>query len=465
MSTLLRRSGFSVGLIAMIITILAPPPTGLSGSAWAVVGLAVAMACWWLSEALPLAVTALLPIVYLPARGLAAPTEAAAPYADPLIFLFLGGFILSASIQRWGLHQRIGLAMVNRIGKTPRRLVGGILVTTALTSMWVSNSASAMMMLPVALAILAAAASDMSPQERASLGVALTLAVAYGATIGGLSTLIGSPPNALLAAYMARTHGVEISFAQWLAIGTPLAAVMLLSAWGVLILAFQVPARASGQSDFSPPRLPPISQAEIRVALIVGLTAAGWVSRPFWGQWLPGIDDGTLAILAALMLFVVPAGSGLRPILVWDDVKAIPWDVLLLFGGGLSLASAIAGSGLSTWIAEALQSLSNWPLLVVVSAATAIMILLTELTSNTASAATLVPIGGAVAVSMGADPIVLALPLALAASCGFMMPVGTPPNAIAYASGQVTVQQMAWAGLWLNLIGVVAITGLTVLTF
>jgi sodium-dependent dicarboxylate transporter 2/3/5 len=463
-----RGYGIPIGLSLLALTLVLPPPEGLSPQAWRVTGVALLMAAWWISEALPIPATALLPVVLFPLLGVASVREATSPYADPVIFLFLGGFIIGFSMQRWQLHRRIGLNAIARVGTAPHRLIGGFMLASALLSMWVSNSATAIMMLPVAFSVLALfdQHGEIDAEARASLGVVLMLAVAYGASIGGIATLIGTPPNALLAAYLAREHGVQISFAQWMAFGVPLSAVLLLGAWLILIklhpaaTTADVDAGAVVQSELE--KLGALSTAERRVTAVFGLTALAWITRPLLSPYIPGLDDTMIAIAGALALFLIPSGmpEGGR-LIGWDDLSALPWGVLVLFGGGLSLAGAIASSGLAEWLGNALSGLGHWPVLVVIAIATVGMIFLTEITSNTASAAAFLPFGGAVALGIGIDPLLLTVPLAVAASCAFMLPVATPPNAIVFASGRVAIAQMARAGLWLNLYASIVIIALS----
>jgi sodium-dependent dicarboxylate transporter 2/3/5 len=419
------------------------------------------MAIWWVTGPIPIPVTALVPLVVFPLLSVAPIREAAAPYADPVIFLFMGGFILGIAMQRWNLHARIGLGVLARVGTSPKRLLAGMLISTAFVSMWVSNTSSAIMMLPVAMSILSLYDEHGKTDERSrkNLGVVLILAVAYASSIGGLGTLIGTPTNALLRGYMEREHGVELGFAQWMALGVPLVIVLLVSCWFVLTRLYPVAADAGADAkDVVGDQLRglgPVSAAEKRVAAVFLVTALAWITRPALADWLPQVDDTVIAVAAAVSLFFIPSGmaEGGR-LLAWDDVKSLPWGVLLLFGGGLSLAAAIGSSGLDDWVGMSLGGLENWPVFFVVATASLAMIFLTELTSNTASAAAFLPLGGAVALGLGFDPLLITIPLTLAASCGFMMPVGTPPNAIAYASGRITVGQMVRAGIWMNLIGI-----------
>jgi sodium-dependent dicarboxylate transporter 2/3/5 len=453
-----RSRGVIIGAVLLAAVLIIPAPAGVPPQAWRVAGVALLMATWWISEALPIPATALIPLVLFPLLGIASIRDTAAPYADPIIFLFLGGFIIGMTMQRWALHKRIGLRAITLMGAAPHRLIGGFMLSTALLSMWISNSATAIMMLPVAVSVLALFNQHGSASEESgrNLGVVLMLAVAYGASIGGLGTLIGTPPNALLAAYMAREHGVNIGFAQWMVLGLPLVAIMLVGTWLILIRLYPVErsaganARQVVQAELE--KLGPMTTAEIRVACVFGWTALAWVTRPLYSSFVPAIDDTAIAISGAVALFLLPSGmqEGGR-LLAWDDLKELPWGVLILFGGGLTLAGAINASGLAAWLGAAMAAFAGWPVLLIVAAVTVAMIFLTELTSNTASAATFLPIGGAIAVGIGLDPLALTVPLALAASCAFMLPVATPPNAIVFSSGKISIAQMARAGFWINL--------------
>jgi len=454
-----QKYGMGLGLALFALTFMIPPPSDMPLAAWHVAGIAMLMASWWMSEAIPLPATAMLPLILFPMLDITPLRQTAAPYADPIIFLFLGGFIISTGMQRWSLHKRMGLKAIAWIGTTPRLLIGGFLVATAFISMWVSNSATAMMMLPVAISVVALfdrlrAEDDISFRN---LGLALLLAVAYGASIGGLATLIGTPPNALIVAYMAREHGVEIGFAQWMLLGVPLAAILLAAAWFVLCRRYPVALLEDHDaSDAIAGQilvLGPISKAETRVAYVFALTALAWVTSPLLSGFIPGLSDTMIAMVAALALFLLPSGMPCKSrLLDWEDLRDLPWGILLLFGGGLALADAMGSSGLAAWLGDAMGLLRGLPILLIIAAGVLFMIFFTELTSNTASAATFIPIGAAVAIGVGLDPLVLVVPMALAASCGFMLPVGTPPNAIVFSSGLVPIGQMAATGLWLNLV-------------
>lgn len=463
-----RMVGLLLGPILFCVMLFVPAPAGLEPVGWRVAAVAVLMATWWMSEAVPIPVTGLLPLALFPVLGIASGAEASAPYADPLIFLFLGGFLIALGLERWNLHRRIALSVVSAVGTRPAALVGGFMLATAFLSMWVSNTATAVMMLPIGLSVIGLLSRD--GEEVGGFGTALLLGIAYAASIGGLATLIGTPPNALLAAFMARSYGVEIGFAQWMAIGLPLTIVLLLLAWLILTrLAFQLPSSAvEGSSELIQRELAALGRVtgpEIRVGLVFLAAAFLWVARPALSGVLPaGVNDTVIAIAAGVALFLIPAGGDNPPgtaLLDWTAAKRLPWGVLLLFGGGLSLANAIGVSGLAAWIGAGFAGLDTWPVILVVLLVTTAIIFLTELTSNTATAAAFLPLMASVAPALGADPFLLTIPVALAASCAFMLPVATPPNAIVFGSGHLTVAQMARAGFLLNVAGIAAIVGLT----
>jgi solute carrier family 13 (sodium-dependent dicarboxylate transporter), member 2/3/5 len=385
-----------------------------------------------------------------------------------VIWLFLGGFLIAIGIERCGLHRRLALRILRTVGSTPAALVGGFMAGTAFLSMWISNTATVLMMLPMALSVLALVERESGESPDPNFAIALLLGLAYAANIGGLGTLIGTPPNALLAGFMGESLGVEIGFGEWMLLGVPLVAVALPLCWVLLVRVLHPvagsPVAGADVLSRELSRLGPMSRAEWTVGTITALTALGWVTRPLLERWIPGLNDTGIAIGGALLLFIVPVDlrRGEFP-LDWRATEGVPWSVLLLFGGGLSLAAAIQATGLAAWIGEAMKGIGGWPLPLVVLAITAVVLFLTELTSNTATAATFLPVVAALAVGIGVDPLRLAAPAALAASCAFMMPVATPPNAIVYGSGRVTLPQMARAGLWLNLLFVVLIAAATLL--
>lgn len=461
-----RLTGLLLGPGAFVLMLGLPTPDGLALIGWHVAALAVWMALWWATEAIPLAATALLPLVLLPLLGVADVGAAAAPYANPLIFLFLGGFLIALAMQRWNLHRRVALLILKRAGAHPRRIVGAAMFATALLSMWISNTATAMMMLPIAVSLSAIVSVDAAnTRRRGNFAAALMLGIAYAASIGGLGTLIGSPPNALLASYMGQIYGTTITFVDWMRLGIPVAVVMLPLTWLVLTrLAFPfsrtADADAAATVSQAVQSLGPMTGPERRVAIVALLVALAWVTSPWLGGLVPGgtLSDTVIALAGAIALFVVPANWSRREFLLdWAWASRAPWHVLLLFGGGLSLAGAIDKTGLAAWIGGGLDLFAVWPLIVVVAAVAALVIFLTELTSNTATTAAFLPVVTAVGVAAGLDPLTLAVPAALAASCAFMLPAATPPNAVVYSSGLITVPQMIRAGLMLNLIGIVVI--------
>jgi len=451
------RVSLVAGVLAAALMLALPVPAGMAPEAWRTAAVAVLMAIWWAGEAIPLAATALLPLVLFPLLGIADIRAASAPFANPLIYLFLGGFLIALTVERWQLHKRIALIVIARAGAGPRALIGGAMLATAFLSMWISNTATTLMMVPIAISLVSLTESDANARPCDGFAPALMLGIAYAASIGGLATLVGTPPNAFLAAFMSQTYGIEVGFAQWLAFALPVSGVMLLVTWWLLTR------RLDDAGPVVPdlgPALAPMSVPEKRTAALFALTAILWIARPLLVQ-VPGLEaltDPGIAVFAGTLAFIIPAGGTARGALIdWDTAKRLPWGILLLFGGGLSLAAAISTSGLATAIGSALSIFASWPPLLLAAVVVAVIIFLTELTSNTATTAAFLPIVGALAVGAGDHPLTLAAPAAVAASCAFMLPVATPPNAIVYASGTVRMAQMMRAGLRLNLIGIAVI--------
>ena len=464
-----HRAGLLAGPTLFALAMILPAPAGMPPLAWAAAAMALWMAVWWASEAVPLAATAPLAIVLQPLLGIASTQAAAAPFAHPLIFLFLAGFWLALAMQRWNLHRRIALAIVARAGNRPRRLVGGAMLATAFLSMWISNTATAMMMMPIAASLVTVIhwdSGEFRAGDKGNFATSIMLGIAYAASIGGMATLIGSPPNALMASFMGQSFGVEVSFARWMAVALPVASCLLPVCWLVLTrLVYPVGdiAHAASENALTQARmdLGPVSAPEKRVAVVIALVAVFWVFGPLMAGFagLPVLADAVIALIGAVALFALPTGLGDgKRLLEWEWARRAPFDVLLLVGGGLSLASAIESSGLAAWLAGALGDLAGAPALILVMAVVAVIVLLTELTSNTATTAAFLPLVAASAVAAGLEPILLAAPVAMAASCAFMLPVATPPNAIVYASGHVTMAQMIRAGAWMNLAGIACIT-------
>lgn len=461
------RIGLIAGPLLFVAMLYLPVPEGMSLTAWQVAAVAALMVVWWISEALPIAATALLPIVLFPVLGVTDIAGATTPFANPLIYLFLGGFIIALGMERSGLHRRIALNIIKRVGTHPKAIIAGFMLAAAFLSMWVSNTATAMMMLPIALSVTYLVKGDEQREHSASgFTLVLLLSLAYACNIGGLATLIGTPPNALLAAYLLDNHGVEIGFAQWMLVGLPLVIISLPLVF-LMLTRLLFPLRIDelpGSDEVIRNELARsgrMDRAEKQVAAVFVLTAGLWITRPLLQSFLPGLSDTGIAIFGALLLFVVPTDwREWRFVLSWRDTTRLPWEVLILFGGGLSLASGISDSGLAEWIGQVFQRFDGLSVIVLIALAVSAIIFLTEVTSNTATAAAFLPILGSVAIGMGLDPIVLAAPAAVAASCAFMLPVATPPNAIVYGSGLVTIPQMARAGLVINLAMIVVVTGL-----
>ncbi|WP_436326463.1 SLC13 family permease [Brevibacterium sp. FAM 27836] len=500
----IRWTGFLLGLIFSTL-IYAIMPAGVGHPAKLTAAVAVLMAVWWMTEALPIAATSLVPLVAFPVLGTDVEMETVgASFGNPIIFLFLGGFLIALAMQRWNLHRRIALVTLSIMGDRPGPMIAGFMIATGFISMWVSNTATAVMMLPIGMSVLmivskvvgtaltdgagkaadtgegddahGTAADEAADQAsvggddtglgavvKSNFGTALMLGIAYSASIGSLGTIIGTPPNLFLVGYLKDNHDISIGFAQWMIVGVPLSIVMMAIAWFLLVKVLFRPeidhipgGRELIRDELS--KLGPMSTGEKLVLVMFVLAAASWISLPLIFDEPPISDEG-IAMVIGLLLFLIPGGAnrGVR-LLDWDTAEKLPWGVLLLFGGGLALSAQFSDSGLTEWIGKTTSGLGVLPIVLVVAIFAAIILFLTELTSNTATAATFVPVVGGVAMGLNFDPLLLTVPVALAATCAFMLPVATPPNAVAYGSGYVTVGQMVKGGLWLNIIGIVLIT-------
>ena len=462
-----RVAGLILGPLFLLMTLILPAPEEMGAEAWAALGLMLLMATWWSTEAIPIPATALIPIVLIPALGLGGINDATTPYANPIIFLFLGGFTLGLAMQRWNLHRRIALLTLRGVGDRPRRQIAGFMIATAFLSMWVSNTATSIMMLPIGLSVIAMMDSS-NPEGVRRYATALLLAIAYSASIGGIATLIGTPPNALLAAYLSENQGISVGFAQWMLLGIPVSLVMLsLTWWWLTRRDFGLGSQA-GSGDMIREELKalgPLQKGEKLVALVFVVTAAAWIFRPLLSDgFMPWLSDTGIAIAAAIAMFLIPVNLKDREFLLdWETAQGIPWGVLLLFGGGLAMAGVISSSGLAEWIAESLSVAGHLPVLVMVALVVGVIIFLTEVTSNTATAAAFLPLLGALAMSQELSVLLLTVPAAIAASCAFMMPVATPPNAIVFSSGHMKIHDMIRAGFALNILGIVVVTALSYL--
>jgi solute carrier family 13 (sodium-dependent dicarboxylate transporter), member 2/3/5 len=488
-TTLAARIGLFAGpLLAVIVYCLLPGGEGgLAHAARASGGIATLMAVWWMTEALPLEATALLPLVLLPLTGVYTETpfkKAAAPFADPSIFLFLGGFMIALAIERWGLHRRLALLTLLAVGTSPTRLVGGFLLATGGVSMWISNTATTVMMLPIGLSVVKLLVGRLSDEGReiagdsnapstdaANFATSLLLGIAYAASLGGFATLVGTPPNIYFAGFM-REQGLAIDFGRWMLFATPLSILYLLIAWWLLTkVLFPVHIKTiPGGRDLildEYRKLGPLSRGEWIVLTVFSCTAGLWMFRGALAEWtwlasrLPVIkllDDSIIAMTGAIALFLIPVDLSKHVFaLDWKTAVKLPWGVLLLFGGGLSLAAALTDSGLARWIGQQVSIVAALPTFWQIVLIVALIVFTGELTSNLAAVVALLPILFEVARGLDVDPLLLCVPAVVAASCGFMLPVATPPNAIVFGSGYIRLGQMVRAGFWLDLVAVVLI--------
>jgi sodium-dependent dicarboxylate transporter 2/3/5 len=492
-----KRIGGLLGPLAFLGIYLGGP-FGLDPAATSVLASTAWVIVWWISEAVPIPVTSLLPIVLFPVTGAMSVASATAPYADPIVFLLLGGFLIALAIERWNLHHRLSLLLISAVGTSGKELVLGFMVATAFLSMWISNTATAMMMVPIGTAVIveltAIGGRRTPPLDRETLeapneprdvdselvqdidedaielpntsfGLALMLGIAYGASIGGAATLIGSPPNAVLAGVAEANLGVEISFLEWMLVGVPIAAVFLIITW-VLLVALLRPSidRQPGRDDVVERQLRelgPMTTGERRVLAVFGVVAAGWILRPFVLQpVVPMLTDAMIAIGGAILVFLVPVEG--EPMLDWEYTSRVPWGVLLLLGAGFSIARGFQESGLDGVVAGAITSLGMTDLAGLIVLVTTVVILLTNVTSNTATASLFMPIALSIGVAIGAPPLTLMATAAFAASFAFMLPVATAPNAIVFGSGYMTIPQMAKVGFAITLPAILVISAFAI---
>ena len=480
----LRRIGlFSGPIVALIIFLFMPDQyasiegeTLEIGHATRTIAATVGwMAVWWITEAIPVYATALLPLAILPALGGLSIRAVAAPYSNEVIYLYLGGFIVALTMQRWQLHKRVAYSALRLSGTTPRQIIGTFMAIAAIGSMWISNTATTMMLLPVVLSVISLVAErEETPSEsNHNLATALLLGTAYGATIGGMGTIIGTPPNVFVVSYLQNQLGIEISFARWMTFGVPLVMVfaplgwLLLTRW-ILPVGERPLEGIKELIEKEQKDLGPMSTQEWRVLWVFLIMATLWMTRPLITgleigglQLFSGLTDAGIAIIAALSLFCIPAGGDQKKAMVnWASATKLPWGILLLFGGGLSLAAMMDQYGVSTYIGSLAIGMDGLPQLVIVVSVLVMMMLLSELTSNTATAATLIPIFAALAPALGLDPLWLIIPAGFGASCAFMLPVSTPPNAIIFSTEHFTIGEMVRAGVWLNIVGAIVITAM-----
>ena len=462
-----KKIGLILGPALFVLTLLFIHPKGLSPEANAVLASTLWIAVWWITEAIPIAVTSLLPIILFPLTGALSVAETTASFGHRYIFLYVGGFILAIAIERWNLHRRIALTIIDLIGTNIKSIILGFMIATAFLSMWISNTATSVMMLPIGMAIISQLRDN--PQtienENRIFGKALMLAIAYSASIGGMATLIGTPPNLVLAGIVQETYGIEITFSKWIFFGLPISILLLFICWSYLTnfaFSFQQKSFPGGRNEIARQleALGKISFEEKIVLAVFSLTAIAWISRSFLlSKLVPTIDDTIIAMIAAVALFLLPASrSANRPIITWEEAVKLPWGILLLFGGGLALAQGFKTSGLAVWIGNQMTLLQGVSLLLLLFILIAAVNFLTEITSNLATTAMLLPILAPLALSIDVHPYLLMVGATVAASCAFMLPVATPPNAVVFGSGYLKIPDMVRAGIWMNLLSILLLT-------
>ena len=454
------------GPLVFILLQLIGKPATMPDAAFDVLCVTIWMAMWWVTEVIPIAVTALLPIILFPLTGSLSIETTTASYAHKYVFLYLGGFILAIAIERWNLHRRIALYIINLIGSRIKFIILGFMLATAFLSMWISNTATSVMMLPIGAAIISQLKQTPGTpkEENKQFGKALMLSIAYSASIGGIATLIGTPPNLVFAGIVEELYGIEISFLKWTLLGLPISTFLLFICWKYLTsYAFKFTREeiAGGKAEIHRQLglLGKMESAEKRVLVVFAITAFLWISRSFLLQpILPFVDDTIIAIAAGVVLFVMPAGKNSGPLLNWEEAVKLPWGIILLFGGGMALARGFGDSGLAVWIGNQLTNLEHLPLFLLILILVAAVNFLTEVTSNLATTAMLLPILAPMALALELHPFLLMISATLAASCAFMLPVATPPNAVVFGSGYLCIPDMIKTGIWMNLFSILLVS-------
>ena len=461
-----QRIGLFLGPLLFILIKLFFQPEGLNDSAISILASTAWVAVWWITEAISIPVTALLPIILFPLSGGLSLGETTASYGHKYIFLFLGGFILAIAIEKWNLHKRIALNIIKIVGTNVNRIILGFMVATASLSMWISNTATAVMILPVGIAIVLQLQDNPNTKVNENLifGKALMLAIAYSASIGGMATLIGTPPNLVLAGVVESTYNTEISFSQWFMFGFPLSIILLVLCWVYLTkIAFKFEQKEfpGGKKEINKQlkELGKITHEEKIILLVFSFAAIAWICRSFLiSKWLPAIDDTIIAMIASVVLFIIPNGKKSAALITWPEAVKLPWGILLLFGGGMALASGFEVSGLAAWIGNQLTSLIGVSIFILLLVLIASVNFLTEITSNMATTAMLLPVLVALATVLDVHPYLLLVSATLAASCAFMLPVATPPNAVVFGSGYLNIEDMVKKGIWMNIISIILVT-------
>lgn len=460
--------GLLLGPLLFVLIQLFFAPEGLDKSAVSVLAVTLWIAVWWITEPVPIPVTSLLPLILLPITQAVDGEAVASSYGDPIIFLFLGGFMIAIAMEKWNLHKRIAILIVSKVGASPKRIVLGFMLATGFLSMWVSNTAAVMMMMPIGTAITHQALSSVKngKGEEAALKTfekCVIFGIGFAGTVGGFATLIGTPPNIILAATAQKLYNLEISFASWLFFAAPIALILILFTWLYLVnVVFRVNLKElpGGKKLIEEERknLGNMSFEEKAVLFVFVFTAFMWISRTFlWADLIPGISDAMIAIFAGVLLFLIPSTSKGGKLLDWGVSRELPWGVLLLFGGGLAIAGGFKETGLASWIGEQLIILEGTNILVTVFLTTLLVLFLTEITSNMATATMILPILASLSLAINVHPLALMVPAAMAANCAFMLPVGTPPNAIIYSTGKITISEMVKAGFWINILASILI--------
>lgn len=459
------KIGLFTGPLAFLVILYFFHPPGLSSSANAVLASTCWIAIWWITEALPIAVTALLPMILFPLTGALGLSATTAQFGHKYVFLYMGGFIIAIAIEKWGLHRRIALRVIDLIGSDVKKIILGFMVATAFMSMWISNTATSVMMLPIGMAIISQLKDNPATIEDENLifGKALMLSIAYSASIGGVATLIGTPPNLVLAGVLQETYGIEITFAKWIAFGLPISAILLFTSWKYLTtiaFKFKQTAFPGGKSEIKRllSELGSLRYEEKTVLIVFSITAFLWIIRSVIQKWVPALDDTIIAMAAGMVLFVLPARKKREKIISWEEAVKMPWGIILLFGGGMALAEGFKETGLANWVGSQMTSLQGLSIFFLVLVLIAAVNFLTEITSNLATTAMLLPILAPMALSIDVHPFILMVSATVAASCAFMLPVATPPNAVVFGSGYLRIPDMVRTGIWMNLLSILILS-------
>jgi sodium-dependent dicarboxylate transporter 2/3/5 len=464
MISIKRISGLLFGpLLFILIQFISINDLSIEGKY--VLGTASWMAIWWVLEVVDIAVTSLLPIVIFPLTGTLSISETTSQYGHNLVFLYLAGFIIAIAIERWGLHKRIALNIISFMGTKINFIILGFMISTSFLSMFISNTATTVMMLPIALAIITQLdnKSNESRNNNQNFSKSLLLSIAYSASIGGIATLFGTPPNMVLRGVVESNFGYTITFMDWFIIGFPISITLLFLCWIYITKIsnnYFMDEFPLGKDQIIKLKseLGRISAEEKRVGVIFFLTALCWITRSQIEKFLPGIDDTIIGIIFGILLFVIPVKSNKRSLLIWKEAVKLPWGVIILFGGGMALAKGFVDSGLSVWFGNNLTSLNGLPMILLILSIVTSVNFLTEMTSNLATTAMLLPVLAAIGLEMNIDPLILMISATMAASCAFMLPVATPPNAIVFGAGYLRIPDMIKKGFWLNIISIILIS-------